>query len=119
MKKIVYLIVFVTSILLFSCTPQEDDLFDESSSSRIDAALKSHQEILKGAENGWLMEYFPAKDQGYGGYNLLASFTDDEAKFAGEIALATENETGMYSLKQSAGPVLTFEIGRASCRERV
>lgn len=109
MKKIVYLIVFVTSILLFSCTPQEDDLFDESSSSRIDAALKSHQEILKGAENGWLMEYFPAKDQGYGGYNLLASFTDDEAKFAGEIALATESETGMYSLKQSAGPVLTFD----------
>ncbi len=109
MKKIVYLIVFFTSIILFSCTPQEDDLFDESSSSRIDAALKSHQEILKGAENGWLMEYFPAAGQVYGGYNLLASFTDDEAKFAGEIALATENETGMYSLKQSAGPVLTFD----------
>ena len=109
MKKIVYLIVFVTSIFLFSCTPQEDDLFDESSSSRIDAALKSYQEVLKSAENGWLMEYFPAKDQGYGGFNLLASFTDDEPKFAGENALDAETSTGLYSLKQSAGPVLTFD----------
>ena len=109
MKKIVYLIVFFTSILLFSCTPQEDDIFDESSSSRIDAALKSHQEVLKSAENGWLMEYFPAAGQVYGGYNLLASFTDDAAKFAGEIALSTETTTGLYSLKQSAGPVLTFD----------
>ena len=109
MKKIIFLILFLTSILLFSCTPQEDDLFEDSSSSRIDAALKAHQEVLKGAKNGWLMEYFPAKGQAYGGYNLLASFTDDEAIFAGEIALATETETGMYSLKQSAGPVLTFD----------
>ena len=109
MKKIVYLILFFTSILLFSCSPQEDNLFEDSSSNRIDAALKAHQEVLKSAENGWLMEYFPAKDQGYGGYNLLASFTDDAAKFAGEVALSTETSTGLYSLKQSAGPVLTFD----------
>ncbi len=109
MKKIVYLILFFTSILLFSCSPQEDNLFEDSSSNRIDAALKAHQEVLKSAENGWLMEYFPAKDQGYGGYNLLASFTDDAAKFAGEVALSTETTTGLYTLKQSAGPVLTFD----------
>ena len=109
MKKILYLIVFVTSILLFSCNPQEDDLFDDSSSNRIDAALKSHKEVLKSAENGWLMEYFPATDQAYGGYNLLAKFTEDEAKFAGENVLSTKTSTGMYSLKQSAGPVLTFD----------
>ncbi len=109
MKNILYLIVLFVSILLFSCTPQEDSLFDESSSNRIDAALKAHQEVLKDAENGWLMEFFPAKDQRYGGFNLLASFTDDAAKFAGENYLSTETATGLYSLKQSAGPVLTFD----------
>lgn len=109
MKKILYLIVFFTSILLFSCTPQEDDLFDDSSSNRIDAALKAHQEVLKGAENGWLMEFFPATDQRYGGFNLLTAFTDSEAIFAGEIDSSNETSLGMYSLKQSAGPVLTFD----------
>ena len=109
MKKILYLIVFFTSILLFSCSPQEDDLFDDSSSNRIDAALKAHKQVLKSAENGWLMEFFPAAGQAYGGYNLLASFTEDEAEFAGENALSTETSKGMYSLKQSAGPVLTFD----------
>lgn len=109
MKKISYLIIFLSSILLFSCSPQEDNLFDDSTSNRVDAALKSHKDILMGAENGWLMEYFPARGQLYGGYNLLARFSNEGATFAGENALSLDTSEGLYSLKFSAGPVLTFD----------
>lgn len=109
MKKISYFIIFLSSILLFSCTPQEENLFDESTANRVDAALASHKEVLMGAENGWLMEFFPARGQTYGGYNLLTKFTNDDMIVAGEQAAAIESSEGLYSLKYSAGPVLTFD----------
>lgn len=109
MKKISYFIILLSSILLFSCTPQEENLFDESTANRVDAALASHKEILMGAENGWLMEFFPARGQTYGGYNLLTKFTNDDVIVAGEQAAALESSEGLYSLKYSAGPVMTFD----------
>lgn len=109
MKKISYFIILLSSILLFSCTPQEENLFDESTANRVDAVLASHKEVLMGAENGWLMEFFPAKEQIYGGYNVLAKFTNESAIIASEKGLALETSNGLYSLKFSAGPILTFD----------
>ncbi|MFA6701486.1 MAG: DUF4302 domain-containing protein [Dysgonamonadaceae bacterium] len=109
MKKIFNIFYLLSALMLFSCTPEVEDLFDDSAANRVDAALEQHQDVLKGAKNGWLMEFYPEAQQSYGGYNLLVSFTDDKATFSGENADPEEKVASYYSLKQSAGPVLTFD----------
>lgn len=60
MKKIInILIISLTVILYASCTPEENDIFPESSANRIAAALKADKDILTSAKNGWLIEYYP------------------------------------------------------------
>lgn len=109
MKKIINISYLLVAIFLFSCTVEEKDIFGDSPANRIEAALKADQAILTGAKNGWLMEYYPADQQEYGGFNVLVSFTADKATVASEIALPSESSISYYSLKQSAGPVLTFD----------
>jgi hypothetical protein len=55
------------------------------------------------------MEYFPSSQQTYGGFNVLARFSDAEVTIASEIADFDTTEKSSFSLKQSAGPVLTFD----------
>jgi hypothetical protein len=96
-------------ILFFSCNPVEESLFEDSSANRIEKALGSTQDVLTSAENGWLMEYYPSSQQTYGGYSVLAKFTESEVTIASEIADFDTTEKSFYSLKQSAGPVLTLD----------
>lgn len=111
MKRIVKSLFILLSVFLyFACTPEEEDIFEKSSANRIEATLKACNDILVGAPNGWLMEYYPASSQQYGGYNVLVSFTSDgKSTVASETYGADETATGFYSLKQSAGLVLTFD----------
>ena len=104
-------LLFISVILsvLGSCTPEVDSVFDDSSANRITKALQVDKEILQGAKNGWLMKYYPASDQRYGGYNMLVKFgTDGNAVIACDKFDASKTSTSNYSLVQSAGPVLTF-----------
>lgn len=111
MKKIINCLLIVLSVTLYvSCTPQEDDLFGDSSANRIDAALKANNDILIGATNGWLMEYYPSKTQQYGGYNMLVKFSDDGmVTVASDVFEPSEKVTSTYSLLQSGGAVLSFD----------
>lgn len=111
MKKIINLLFIVLSVALWvSCSPQEEDLFGDSSANRIDAALKADKEILTGATNGWLMEYYPSKTQQYGGYNILLSFSaDGMVTVSSDMFGPDEKATSTYSLYQSAGRVLVFD----------
>ncbi len=109
--KIYSVIGMLALLLLGACSlHEEDDIFGDSSANRISDALENYKEILVSAENGWVMQYYPGYDQAYGGYNLLVSFNENgEATVAGEVAKADTVITSLYSLKQSAGPVLTFD----------
>ena len=109
MKKYRYITFLLGIILFVSCNPVEENLFDDSSAIRIEKSLLNTQDVLKNAENGWLMEYYPSSQQTYGGYNVLAKFTDKEVTIASEIEDFDITEKSSYSLKQSAGPVLTFD----------
>ena len=98
-----------------SCKDEVDDVFDQTASERIDAALKSYNEILKSAPNGWIMYYYGATQ--YGGYNVLVKFHDDATATVaneriarangGELAFPTERSH--YKLVQSSGVVLSFD----------
>ena len=76
MKKYRYITFLLGIILFVSCNPVEENLFDDSSAIRIEKSLLNTQDVLKNAENGWLMEYYPSSQQTYGGYNVFAKFTD-------------------------------------------
>ena len=57
-------------LLAAACSPEEDDIFSDSSANRADAAIAADMQVLTGAANGWLMEYYPEASQMYGGYKL-------------------------------------------------
>lgn len=77
MRKI-YSIWFLLALLAFAaCSPEEDDLFDKSAAERIDEAIKQDLSVLRGAKNGWVMEYYPSPTKMYGGYTFLVSFGED------------------------------------------
>ena len=42
----------------------------------MDAFLAEYKALLESNENGWLFEYYPQKDQAYGGYNYILQFKD-------------------------------------------
>lgn len=110
MKKIYYLLYLATAVLFAACTNEEDDLFDTSSALRADAAIAADTKILTDAANGWVMEYFPEAQQSYGGYNVLLKFgTDGKVTVASELYDNSDITTSLYSVKQSAGIVLSFD----------
>lgn len=110
MKKIYYLFCLVAVMVVSACTHEEEDLFDSSSADRADATIKAYTDILTGAENGWLMEYYPEMQQKYGGYNTLVKFdADGKVTVSSDIYGATDAVTSLYLVKQSAGAMLSFD----------
>ena len=93
MKKIMNILVLCAVLVAFtSCKDEVDDVFDRTASERIDDALKSYNDILKSAANGWIMYYYGATQ--YGGYNVLVKFHDDNtATFANERIASNVNGT--------------------------
>lgn len=110
MKKL-YHIYFLLALLAFaSCSPEQDDLFDKTAAERIDAAIKEDLAVLRGAKNGWVMEYYPSESKMFGGYTILVSFHEDgTADVACDLFEYDKVVTSQYEVKQSAGPVLTFD----------
>ena len=110
MKRINYILAFFILFTLVGCSPEEKNLFDGSSANRIEASRTHVNEVLLGAKNGWLMQYYPATGQKYGGYNLFLSFSEDgKVTAASDVAGIGQRATSLYSLKQSAGAVLSFD----------
>lgn len=100
----------VAAVLITACTHEEEDLFNDSSANRADVTIMANIEVLTGASNGWLMEYFPASSQEYGGYNILLKFTEDgKVTVSSELYAPTDAATSYYAVKQSAGILLSFD----------
>ncbi len=109
MKKIYNICFLLTLLSLVSCTPEEENLFDQSAAERIDAAIKEELSILRGAKNGWVMEYYPFATQMYGGYTMLVAFNEDgTADVSCDLFEHDKVASGEYELKQSTGTMLTF-----------
>lgn len=108
MKLRYFSILLVALALLASCTKEQEDFFPESSAQRADATIASDTKVLTSAQNGWLMQYFPESQQSYGGYNIIARFTED-GKVEALSEVDDERSTSLYRVSQSAGMVLTFD----------
>lgn len=109
MKKIFNLLIVLTIAVVYTaCTSEVDDVFDKSSSKRIEEALSNDKAILTSATNGWLMEYYG--NTTYGGYNMFVKFNEDNtATVSNELYGAGKTQTSHYKLEQSQGVVLSFD----------
>ena len=115
MKKITNMKRAVTAVLLAvfaalsfaSCVKDEEPIFKESASVRLQNALKNAQDVLVGAENGWIMYYYPDPAQSYGGYVYTMKFTKEEVEVWSE--LFDGSTKSLYKMATDDGPVLSFD----------
>ena len=110
MKLPHYILYILVAGVVFSCAPKIDPIFDDTSANRIEEEMETVQEILLSSPNGWLMEYYPSSTQSYGGFNVLLNFQPgNRVSVASETAGADKTAVSTYTLKQSAGCVLSFD----------
>ena len=94
-------------ILPVACS-DDDDVFSEESGVRLQAVIDECNTVLRGAENGWKMVYYP-KVESYGGYTFLFKFG---AKNRVEMISDFDTSTGTdysYNFNTSESVVLTFD----------
>jgi len=73
-------------------------------------ALAADQKILVNEPGCWLMEYYPQKNQSYGGYVYFVKFTEDQVTAWGETAYdPSDSYTTLYKMTTDSGPVLSFD----------
>lgn len=110
MKKLYNLwLMTVTLIFATACTPEVDDVFDQTAGNRINQTIADYQNVLRSAGNGWILNYYPSPTQEYGGYTLLVHFREDGmADISCELFQADKVSSGSYNIVNSAGPMLTF-----------
>ncbi|NDP21782.1 MAG: DUF4302 domain-containing protein [Paludibacter sp.] len=109
MKKIIYL--FFCTVLIYSCTTQEPDIFSSSPAERLSEVLVADNLLLTSAGNGWVMEYFAIPTTP--GYPLLVKFNaSGSATFAAKSELTKnkefETDSCLFEMIGDNGPVLTF-----------
>ncbi len=107
-KIFIYLLMMLPSVLLQSCLKDDDDKFDESSATRLQKYLDKTQGILVGSQNGWALDYYPDKNQSYGGFVYTLQFTADEVTVGSELAPGVTRKS-LYTMTTDNGPVLSFD----------
>ena len=95
-----------------SCLKDQEDVFDQPASARLDALLEKTMSVLKSPEQGWVLEYYPHTDRIYGGYIYTVKFTDAEVTAGFELAPG-QFETSRYKLTNDNGAVLSFDTNNA------
>lgn len=109
--KHLYNISLLLAVFIFAaCSPEVDDLFNETASERINKAIKEDLNILQNAKNGWVIEYYPSPTKMYGGFTILTSFDDKKnATVSCDLFASDKKVTSLYDVKQSTGLTLTFD----------
>lgn len=94
--------------LLTSCTPEEDDAFSQNSSARMEKAIEDAKAVLRGNENGWVMDYYVGDDQQYGGYAYIVKFDSLTVTATCELD-TTVTATSLYKVTNDNGCSLNFD----------
>lgn len=110
MKKLIY-ILLVFTIICSSCVQDVDDVYDAPVAQRVEQAVQEYQTLLRSAEYGWLMEYYPSPSQSYGGYLYVMKFVEGDKVIVSTDAFGKPQETAesLYSIKKDMGPTLNFD----------
>lgn len=107
-NNIFKLLLLLLPLLIFqSCMKDQEDVFDEPSSLRMQKALDNTRKVLEGSEKGWLIDYYVGDNQQYGGYAFTVKF--DSLTCTASSELSADTATSYYKLTTDDGPVLTFD----------
>lgn len=108
---LIYLFAVLTLLSAIGCSRQEESLFEQSATERLQAQQDSVRSNLLSATNGWELLYFPHPDAA--GYAFLMRFQGD-----GSVTIAAKNaissnsvyteETSCWSTDGTQGCTLTF-----------
>lgn len=109
MNKIIKLslLLLALPLLMTSCLKEDNEVFGESSSKRLQQALEDARTVLRSSENGWVMDYYVGDDSSYGGYAFTVKF--DSLTVTASSELSKGASTSYYKLTTDNGPVLTFD----------
>ncbi len=121
MKKIqLYRLAFLAmlpALVLTSCRFEDDDYFSESAALRIEHKGEQVKNQLVSAPNGWVMQYFCARDIAvFEGFNLFARFENsNKVTFASDHRFLRNGNAGkyteassVYEMRYEDGLVLAF-----------
>jgi len=110
MKKILSLMALAMMIVsLQSCLHDDDEVFSESASVRIQKAVDEVKAKLTSSPNGWTMYYFTGEDYTGGGYNMLMRFDHNYAYVSADFAPADSVSRSTWNVNKDQGPVITFD----------
>ena len=101
------LLLLALPLLMTSCLKEDNEVFGESSSKRLQQALEEARTVLRSSENGWVMDYYIGDDSSYGGYAFTVKF--DSLTVTASSELSKGASTSYYKLTTDNGPVLTFD----------
>ena len=109
------IILSFAGIFLLSCTPRVDDVFEDTSVTRLEMRRTEVIEMLTSKPNGWVMEYFAQSDptsssvEKHRGYTFLMQFRNDGTVTVGALVNGVFNtETSMWDVINDNSTVLTF-----------
>ena len=107
-NNIFKLLLLLLPLLVFqSCMKDQEDVFDEPSSLRMQNTLDNTRKVLRGSEKGWVLDYYVGSNQQYGGYAFAVKF--DSLTCTASSELSSDTVTSYYKLTTDDGPVLTFD----------
>lgn len=96
-------------MVLGSCTPQIEDVFEDSALSRLEAYSDSCRMALIDAPYGWIVNYYPDNST-FGGYTFIMSFTDEgRVMMIAEEGLSFDSDTSTYRVHSGQSTVLSFD----------
>jgi len=108
MKKIA---IYITGwmMLLFSCSVDNDYIFDDISTHRLNQYIDECDELLVSAEQGWKFIYYPDTSQ-YGGYTFLMKFSKtDGRRVMMQCDINDEQSVSSYGFNAALGPIICFD----------
>lgn len=108
-KLFIYLLLALPAFFLQSCQTEEDNVFDRPYSERMGEFLQKAQDTLIASQYGWVLDYYPQRDQAYGGVAYTIKFTKDNATVRYENNPDDGEVKSLYKMKEDDGPVLSFD----------
>ena len=108
-KLFIYLLLALPALFLQSCQTEEENVFGKPYSERMDEFLQKAQETLVASQYGWALDYYPQRNQSYGGVAYTIKFTRDNAIVRYENNPDDGEVKSLYKMKEDDGPVLSFD----------
>lgn len=108
MRKIIIYIMGLW-LAMSACSVENDYIFDDISTARLNQYIDECDQVLIGSEHGWKMVYYP-DTVFYGGYTFLMKFSGEKGKRVEMTSDLLDSVTvSSYSYNASLGPVLNFD----------